>query len=84
MMAAVSTGSTNAYLGVHWPPNREEITYLSTTYGPKLAGAVFTFIVGLVIARWIGKLTMRGLSKRDMEPPVRMLLVRLVKLLILF
>jgi small conductance mechanosensitive channel len=36
-----------------------------------------------VVARWVGKATMRALSKREMEPPVRMLFVRLVKLLIL-
>ncbi len=84
MLAAVASGTNNMYLGVHWPPNRDEVVYLTTTYGPKIAGAVFTFVVGLFVARWIARLAMRGLSKREMEPPVRNLLVRLIKLLIIF
>jgi small conductance mechanosensitive channel len=84
MLAAAAGGTNNMYLGVHWPPNRDEIVFLTTTYGPKIAAATITFVIGLFIARWIGKLTMRGLSKRDMEPPIRMLLVRLVRLLIVF
>lgn len=84
LAAAISGSNTNStYLGVHWPPNREEIIFLASTYGLKVLVAVIIFIAGLVVARWVGKITMRGLSKREMEPPVRMLLVRLVKLFIL-
>ncbi len=85
MLAAVTTGSdTNALPRFHWPPTRDEVINAATQYGPKLLGALTILIVGLIVARWIANLTLRGLSKRDMEPPVRMLLVRLVKLLILF
>jgi hypothetical protein len=41
MLAAVAGGSStnNMYLGVHWPPNRDEVVFLATTYGPKALGA---------------------------------------------
>jgi len=84
MLAAAATGgtSTNA-THLHWPPTREEVIDAGTKYGPKLMVAIAIFVAGLVVARWVGKATMRTLSKREMEPPVRMLLVRFVKLLIL-
>lgn len=62
---------------------QEQIFELATEYGPKAIGALIVFIAGLFVARYVGQAVMRGLSKRDMEPPVRMLMVRFVKLLIL-
>ena len=62
---------------------REEIFKLATDYGPKALGALLVIIAGLFVAHWVGNLLMRGLSKRDMEPPLRMLLVRFAKLLVL-
>src|SRR4029077_14970972 len=44
---------------------------------------LFIVIAGLLAARWVGQLTMRWLMKRDLEPPVRMLITRLTKLLVL-
>jgi small conductance mechanosensitive channel len=52
-------------------------------YGFKLLGAAIILMVGLFIARWLGNLVMAQLSKRELEPPVRMLLVRVVKLIVL-
>jgi small conductance mechanosensitive channel len=62
---------------------REEIFQLATDYGPKALGALLVIIAGLFVARWVGNILMRGLSKREMEPPLRMLLVRLAKLLVM-
>jgi len=62
---------------------REEIFQLAKDYGPRAVGAIIVFVVGLVIARWVGKFVMAALSKRDMEPPVRMLMVRFAKLFVL-
>jgi small conductance mechanosensitive channel len=51
------------------------------------AGALFSaaviVVVGFIAARWIGKLVERWLGRKAMEPPVRMLLTRIVKLLVL-
>ena len=52
-------------------------------YGFKLFGGIVILIIGILVARWIGKLVLRQLSKKDMEPPVRMLIVRMIKLVII-
>jgi small conductance mechanosensitive channel len=51
--------------------------------GSKIAIAVIIIIAGFIIARWAGRLIEKALLKRELEPPVRMLLVRLAKLLII-
>ncbi len=48
-------------------------------YGFKVLGAVVIFAIGALIARSIGNFAKQWLDRQDMEPPVRMLLVRLVK-----
>jgi small conductance mechanosensitive channel len=48
-----------------------------------LLSAILIIIAGLIAARWIGRLMNRWLERRTMEPPVRMLLVRIVKLLVI-
>ena len=79
MLAAAGSSSTNAFnVKELLSPERIE------KFGPKLVAALGVLVVGLIIARYVGKAMMRGLSKRDMEPPMRMLLVRLVKLIVLF
>jgi small conductance mechanosensitive channel len=47
-----------------------------------LVSAVIVIIVGLLAARWIGRTMDRWLERKAMEPPMRMLIVRIVKLLI--
>ncbi len=48
-----------------------------------LISAIVVVIVGFIVARWVGKLMEKWLERKAMEPPVRMLLVRVVKLLVL-
>lgn len=57
------------------------ITYLIEN-GPKLVSALAIIIVGVIVARFIGGIAQRWLNKRDLEPPVRMLITRVVKLII--
>lgn len=52
-------------------------------YGFQVLGAVIVVAVGAVVARWAGKLTMQWLQRQDMEPPVRMLLVKAVQIVIM-
>jgi small conductance mechanosensitive channel len=47
-----------------------------------LISAAVVIVVGFVAARWIGKLIDRWLTRKAMEPPMRILLVRIVRLLI--
>jgi small conductance mechanosensitive channel len=52
-------------------------------YGFQILGAIIILTVGVLIARWLGKVVERGLKKQPIEPPVRTLIVRLVKLLVI-
>jgi small conductance mechanosensitive channel len=52
-------------------------------YGFQVLGALIVFAVGALIARWVGNLMQQWLQRQDMEPPVRMLLVRVVQIAIL-
>jgi small conductance mechanosensitive channel len=56
---------------------------LGVQFGPKLLVAVLILIVGFFVARWVGGLTERTLGKLHLEPPVRLLLLRLVRLLVM-
>ena len=58
------------------------ITYLIEN-GPKLFSALVIIIVGFVVARFVGELVQRWLNKRNLEPPVRMLITRVIKLVII-
>jgi len=51
-------------------------------HGPALLSAILIMAAGFIVARWVGKLAMRWLMRKDLEPPVRMLIVRLMKLLV--
>ncbi|MGO8837466.1 MAG: mechanosensitive ion channel family protein [Limisphaerales bacterium] len=46
-----------------------------------LVSAFVVVVVGFIVARWLGKMLDRWLEKKAMEPPVRLLLVRVVRLL---
>jgi small conductance mechanosensitive channel len=82
LIAAADAGSkTNAPFKI--PLTREEIFTLTKDYGPKAVAAVIIFIVGLLIARRVGKILAATLAKREMEPPVRMLFVRIAKLCVM-
>src|SRR5689334_14511000 len=55
------------------------------THGPKLIGAVLILAAGIFVARWVGNLAMKWLSRKELalEPPVRMLITRGIKLLVI-
>lgn len=50
--------------------------------GPKLLGAALIIFAGLLVGRWIARGILRWLGRRDMEPPVRMLITRVARILI--
>lgn len=83
LFAAVDTNAAVARIWQTLNANQDLIAKKGVEYAPKVATAAVILVLGLFAARWLGKVTMRQLLKREMEPPVRMILVRLVKLLIL-
>jgi small conductance mechanosensitive channel len=57
---------------------------LSITYGPKLIVGILFLIAGSLAARWVGNFFSKTLEKRQLEPPVRLLLVRLMRMMVFF
>ncbi len=56
---------------------------LAIKFGPKLVVAVLFLVAGFYAGRWLGRILDRWLAKLSLEPPVRLLLVRLVRLVVL-
>ncbi len=52
-------------------------------YGFQLLGAVVILVAGAILARWVGSWMSKWLESRTMEPPVRMLIVRVVRVIVL-
>ncbi len=52
------------------------------TYGFQMVGATIILIVGALIARWLGNLTNTWLTKQHLEPPICVLMVRVVRLMV--
>ena len=55
---------------------------LGIKFGPKVVVAILILIVGFYTGRWVGSVFHRWLSKLQLEPPVRLLLVRAVRLMV--
>jgi len=58
------------------------ITHYYFVYGNKVLGAVIIILAGGLAARWLGKLVQRWLDGKQLEPPVKTLIVRVLRLLV--
>ena len=58
------------------------VTQYIVQYGFRIMGAVLVFIAALFVAKSVGRLSERWLNEQDLEPPLRLLLLRLVKALV--
>lgn len=56
---------------------------LAIRFGPKLVVALLILAIGFFVGRWLGRLAERMLKKLTIDAPVRQLLVRLLRLLVL-
>lgn len=63
-------------------PWQEKLQDYVIAHSGGLISAVLIIIAGLIAAGWIGKFTNKWFERKAMEPPVRMLLVRVIKLLV--
>ncbi|SPP64036.1 mechanosensitive ion channel family protein [Nitrospira lenta] len=61
----------------------DTITQYAVKYGLQALVAIGIFAAGLLGARWAGNLMQQALERQTLEPPVRMLLVRIVKIIVL-
>src|SRR5215510_7216259 len=64
-------------------PAKELIIDLTIRYGFQVLGALVILGVGVLLAWWIGSLTERPLQRWAVEPPMRNLIVRVVRIIVL-
>src|ERR1700683_1538767 len=57
---------------------KDTLIDLAIRFGPRLLTAILILIVGLMISRWVSGWLGRVLNRRDLDPPTRLLLTRLV------
>jgi small conductance mechanosensitive channel len=55
---------------------------LAIRFGPKVLTAILILIAGAFIANWCARAVARGLHRFELEPPLRILLTRLVRVLL--
>src|ERR1051325_7969970 len=61
---------------------RKEVLNFLALYGFKIVGAVIILAAAGIIARWVGKVVDDWLSKKQVEPPIRLLGVRVLRLMV--
>jgi small conductance mechanosensitive channel len=61
---------------------KTEVIDLSIKFGPKLLVAILILVAGAMIGGWLARASDRGLARLEMEPPIRLLLVRLLRVLV--
>lgn len=59
------------------------IVDLVVRYGFQVVGAIVILAAGALVARWIGTLVNAQLARRQMEPPMQQLLVRVVRIVVM-
>ena len=52
-------------------------------YGFQVLGAAVILAAGAFLARWVGTLTQQWLDRNDLEPPIKLLLVRLARIAVI-
>lgn len=57
---------------------KDTILDLAIHFGPRLLTAVLILIVGLAVSRWVSRWLAGALNRRDLEPPIRLLLTRVI------
>jgi small conductance mechanosensitive channel len=61
---------------------KQSIINFFVAYGIQIVGALIIIACGLIAARWLGNVVQRWLTRKELEPPVRSLIVRVVHLLV--
>lgn len=62
---------------------KDTLVDLAIRFGPKVLAAVLILVAGAFVAAWVARITSRGLSRLDLEPPVLQLLTRVARVLVL-
>ena len=62
---------------------KEKIVDLTIQFGPKVVAALLIMVVGFFAARWVAGIFQRWIGKLELEPPVRLLLVRVLRAVVM-
>jgi small conductance mechanosensitive channel len=62
---------------------RNQLIDLAIAFGPRVLAALLILALGVLVSRWVAEWLARGLKRIELEPPVRLLLVRVVRALVL-
>jgi len=61
---------------------QKEVFRFLAEYGFRIIGAIIILIAGGLAARWLGRVVQQGLEKKQLEPPIIMLTVRVLRLIV--
>jgi small conductance mechanosensitive channel len=61
---------------------KDTLVDLAIRFGPKLLVAILIMTVGFVVAGWVARMADRGLNRLELEPPVRQLLTRVTRVVV--
>ena len=56
---------------------------LAIRYGVSVLGALLIMVAGVLVARWVGRVADQRMRKGAMEPPMRILLVRVIRIAVI-
>jgi small conductance mechanosensitive channel len=59
------------------------IVDLAVRYGFQVMGAIVILAVGALVSRWLGRLVHTRLERQEMEPPMRQLIVNVLRLVVM-
>jgi small conductance mechanosensitive channel len=62
----------------------DALTQLAVQYGPRMLAAILVLVAGFFVMHWVAKFAARGLGGLSLEPPVRNLLLRVIRIVVFF
>ena len=68
---------------MEWKDWQKKIIDYVVEHSGALIGAIVVMVAACFAARWLGAMLMRWLEKKHLEPPVRMLVVRITRILVI-
>jgi small conductance mechanosensitive channel len=62
---------------------KDSLIDLAIRFGPKLLAATIILVAGVFVASWVARISGRGLDRLELEPPVKQLLTRAARIVVL-
>jgi small conductance mechanosensitive channel len=62
---------------------KDTLIDLAIRFGPKLLVATLILVAGFIVGGWVARGLDRSVQRFDLEPPVRLLMIRIVRVLVL-